>query len=281
MSDVVKKRDEELFSESSVQDQLRTLLRSVAAAPEQVDALSDRDVRIQALRVAEELDDLAFARARVERHVAAGNLTRARADAMSSEEMLEYSSTSSVLTMLRKQLDTPAIVRAQEATSTSAAAPPSITVEQLVAIFGGLIAQIARQQAQIDELIDERDAFLARFGASVLDRVERFAKGGRDYGGFEVSLALENESASKQDSSSESKTDAMLSTASARDTHADLKVLANHVAALGAGRKVNLDEMNRTVATVREAGRSEVRERHKGTIRIKVGKISGKASPSE
>lgn len=61
----------------------------------------------------------------------------------------------------------------------------------------------------------------------------------------------------------------------ARDTHGELKLVASHLGALGAGRKVNLDEMNKKVARITASAKSAVKARSNGKLTVKMGEITG------
>jgi hypothetical protein len=147
--------------------------------------------------------------------------------------------------------------------------------ESIVAMFSDMLGILHSQQTQIDELVYERDVFLAGFADRVLDKLRAFSDGGRNYKGFEVTLDLEDESAEKHEQSSSTKVDTGSSESKAHDTRAELKLLASHVGALGAGRKVNVDGMNRKAATMAAASKSDVRARRKGKLTVKMGEISG------
>lgn len=277
---MASKKDARVFRENHPTEELRSLLRSHCSA-EELAAMTPKEVRDRARMVAEDISFERSVRAQIEVYVSAGRVAREEADAMTFEQMRDFVSGNNVLRRFRAAVGGKSyiealaeIIRAETKAIEDAQPRP----EQLVAALSDMLALVAKQQTQIDELVYERDVFLAAFADRILDKLKAFSDGGRNYKGFEVTLDLEDEEAEKRERALDTKTDVTGSSAHSRDTHAEIRLVANQIGALGGGRKINVDAMNRKVESLKAAARSDVKSRRRGRVTVKVGEISGKGT---
>ena len=266
----------DLYESRKPLDEVRALLRAVYSA-EEIAEMSDAQLLTAAEVVAHRLKMMRDARKTVDKYVADGRLERAEADAMSEEDLLRFEQEDIRAYNLRHALKKPKPPSTAPAALVAPAvtAPEALPAAPVVAILSDLFGMVHALQTQVDELVYERDVFLAGFADRILDKLRAFSDGGRNYKGFEVTLDLEDEASEKQAQSTASKDDASTSRSNLRDSHAELKILASQIGALAAGHKVNVDAMNRKAASLTASSRSEVRARRKGKLTVKMGEISG------
>jgi hypothetical protein len=268
----------DLFAGLTSHDELRALVRT-QRAPDVVARMSERELLEEARKITWALTHLRHAREVLERHIEQGRLTRALAEAMTEDDVLAYGHAATSANVLRTELDGTAARQSAEMSGRTGASEREdvLPAAQVIAVLGDLLALMHAQQAQIDELANDRDVFLARFADRMLERFRSLSESGRDFKGFEVTLDLEDEASQTRERSSNRGGEESGSSSSAKNTHAEMQVLAKQIGALSGGRNVNLDEMNRRVATLAASSRSEVRAKWSGKVTVKVGEVSGDA----
>lgn len=277
MADITKGPADELFASVDTYEELRALVRTKKSA-EEVARLSPAELTEAARVLSDELHRDRRVAALINEHVKSGRLDATTASRMTPEERRAYQFASVVAGNLRTEMT--GGIEGMFARSGLPQAPEvqesaPIPEAQLVAVLGDMLSLMAAQQAQIDELVYERDVFFANFTSRILDRLETLSDKGRNYKGFEVTLDLEDEHSESVEKSAASKAQDETKSSNARDTHGELKVLASQIGALGAGRKVNVDEMNKKVASLTASAKSAMKARRKGKLTVKMGEISG------
>jgi hypothetical protein len=278
MADLTKKQSDEMFGGSSVYDEIRALLRATHTN-EEIEKLSNEELvrTAQVLRVS--LTSRRYARAKLAAHVARGSLTQEAVDRMTPEEADHYATADTAATLLREELDGSRAAKDASWEQPPAPPPDTLPASAVLTLLADMLSVIHAQQVELDELVEHEEAFLARFANRMLDKFKEFSDGGRNYKGFEVTLDLEDESSEKREKKSATKGEEQTSNTNTRDTHGEIKLLANQLGALGAGRNVNLEEMNRKVASRAASSRYEVRSRRRGKVTVKLGEVSGEAKP--
>lgn len=284
MSSAMKKNEgTELFTQLSLHDELRALLRP-GFTDEQLAALTPHELADRGQEFLLDLQTDREARELVARHVSEGRLSEEAAAAMTAKDRMYYRRAEVVAWALRREVSKPDVPRQMAAPAAPLAATPSSKPDEsgiaVVAILRDMLCLLNAQQVQIDELANDRDVFLARFADRMLERFRAFSESGRDFKGFEVTLDLEDESSRTREKSKTASGEEAASSKSTRDTHGEIQVLAKQIGALGAGRNVNLEEMNKRVAALAASSKSDVRAKWKGTVTVKVGEVSGEAKKS-
>ena len=142
-------------------------------------------------------------------------------------------------------------------------------------MLGDMLALIVAQQEQINDLVYERDAFLARVGERVLDRFHAFGESGRNYKGLRFSIDIDDSASEHREGTSSGASELHEATTQARNTHAEFKMLATQIGGLGGGRQTNLDELNKRVANYTEQFKAITRARRKASLLVELGEVSG------
>ncbi|MBX3216013.1 MAG: hypothetical protein KF850_28495 [Labilithrix sp.] len=272
MADLVPKPGA-LFQPLTPEEDLRNLLRAAYSA-EQIAAMSRDDLMEAARELGRELNFTRRGRERIAQHVAQGRLSAYAASKYTDEEAREYLHTDTVAFNLRHVLEDPA----PDAPPSQPEAPPPISAPQLSAVLGDMLALIVAQQEQINDLVYERDAFLARVGERVLDRFHAFGETGRNYKGLRFSINIDDSASEHREGSSSGSSELHEATTQARNTHAEFKVLAAQIGGLGGGRQTNLDELNKRVANYTEQFKAVTRARRKANLLVELGEVSGEPS---
>ena len=225
----VAANDDEMFGSFTPADEIRTLLRTVMSA-EEIAAIPPDELSHVAGNVAFRLQRLQDGRALIARHVAEGRLSRHAAERMTTSDIERYVNEETSASLLRREIrPRPQPVHVEPAPNV----PPPVDGQQIGTLLADMLSILVAQQEQINELVYERDAFLARFGERILDRFQAFSDGGRDYEGLEVTIDLEDDASERREQSQSGSAESQASTSNARHTHADFKLLASQIGGLG------------------------------------------------
>lgn len=269
MADLVSKPGE-LFQPFTPEDDLRNLLRAAYSA-EQIAAMSKDDLLRAAVHLRSDLEFTREGRALIAQHVAQGRLSAYAASKITDEEARDYLTTDLAASNLRDVLEGPV----PDVSPARPEAPPPVSTTQLTAVLGDMLALIVAQQEQINDLVYERDAFLARVGERVLDRFHAFGETGRNYKGLRFSINIDDSASEHREGTSSGSSELHEATTQARNTHAEFKVLAAQIGGLGGGRQTNLDELNKRVANYTEQFKAVTRARRKANLLVELGEVSG------
>ena len=273
MADENEKRpDMDLFRSVDAHEEIRTILRTTGGMTEHEVARIQPSMLSAALHsLRARLDNEPDARAVIERDVAAGKISRSRADAMTAGERLDYYCAANMLQHFhsRKPASAPVV-------------PPlpdndQISRTETLYLVAQLIAISAAQQEQIRQLRDEvaeaKNAHIAAFGKHAL--VDQIIKAERDIEGFEVSIELEEQASVREEGETTASTETSSSNLNARDTHAAIDGLAKQVVGLDVGRKLNVEALEKSVKSMKDRAAREVKVRQRGHVHMKFGKVSG------
>ncbi len=276
-----KSPDERLFLPATPADEIRAILRTHGRmSDEEIDALAPDALTMALFEVTSRVEADRDARARLDADVASGRLLPHDAERMTPEERRSYHRAAIHIDAFRRALGAPA-------TGIAPSARPevdTISRTEVLSLFGQALAIMASQETHIAELRTElaeaKNAHLAAFGKHAL--VDQIIKAERDIEGFEVTIELEEQASSRSEVESSSETDETSAVADARETRAAIGGLAQHVAGLDIGRKVNFDDLNKATARMRERAVHASKVRSRGRVEMKFGKVSGgKRSPTE
>jgi uncharacterized coiled-coil protein SlyX len=258
------------------------LLRSeFGLAAEQVNAMSDEAAAeaIEIMVVRRELK--AAHREMLDRLVAEGTISRARAEEMTYEEAKTLHKSQMYLEQFdRQQHASRAGLVAPKPSKTSVRAPEP-SASQIVATLADLVAIVAAQQEEIAQLRDQvahlHHSNMAMFGKQAI--IEQLSSVERDFKGFEAKVELE-ESSDRQDEGRARQESTSHSTyGDSRDTRAAIEGLASRIAGLNASRTVDLAEMNLKVVRLSEIAKRRATVSTRGTVYIKIDEVRRSRDP--
>lgn len=167
--------------------------------------------------------------------------------------------------------------------NTSVTALPPLTRSEELTLHAQMLAIIAAQQTQLDELRKEvailRNANLAVFGEQQV--IDQLTKVPRDFEGVDITMTLEEQGSQLDESSSSGRETRTASLSDAADTTGAIEGLASLVAGLNANRATNLTALNEVARRMSERSKVLVKTRSKGTVRVKIARVSGGKGESE
>ncbi len=208
--------------------------------------------------------------------IAAGYISQTDADALSRRGLRRFANKVGVLeshTAMMNKEQKP-VTKHNESTP---AAIANLSRAELLTLHAGTVAVMAAMQAQIDELRDEvvvlRNSNLAVFGEQQV--IAQLTSVQRNFEGVDVTMTLEEQSSDLEESSGSSSKREHASLESASDAAAGIEGLASLVAGLNVGRTANLNSLNEVARKMSARSRVQVRTRSKGTVRVKIAKVTG------
>lgn len=273
----------DIFQHATPVAELRHLLRASGRCPAaKLARMSDDEVTSFALSAQTDHDQAEMARQGVQGAVDAGRLSQSEADRMSDKELIEYDLQLTLAGDLRKEISGKDALAPRAGFFSSARAKAPVTAEhvtrsELVAMMSDFVAVLAGMQTEIDalreELARERNAKLALFGKQEV--IKQLVDAERDVKAFEAIIELEEEASESIAEEQENASSTSKSVTNVRDTRAGIQVLAQNVAGLDAGRKVDVAEMNKAVTMMKESSKRRAKVRSRGRVEIKIGELSG------
>lgn len=257
---------------ATMAERYRALLRSRGMPDRVLRSRSDQDVLDYALVDFMSLEAVKRYRAELPRWIAAGYVSEAEAQTLRSEQLRDLGLQIDLYeSELAKSDGSRPIARPQPALTS-----PDLTRGEVVALLAQTISVIAAQQAEIDELRDQvatlKNANLAVFGEHKV--IEQLTTAPRDFEGVEVTMRLQEYSATSLEHANDHSDARSESKARIGDASAALEGLASMLAGMNLGGAVDLKEANETVKRMRERSKARSRVASKGEVKIKIAKVS-------
>lgn len=167
---------------------------------------------------------------------------------------------------------------APEAAAHSALAPiPGLTRGEVLSLIAELVTVIAAQQAQINELTEQRaadqDIKLASFGKQEV--IEQLSNASRNFEGVDVTMEIADEASASSDKSAVG-TEKINSTNRRKgNVAAHIRGLASTIAGLNLRGVVDTEDMSSVARHLKTQSKADVRSKTHAKVRIKIAKVSG------
>lgn len=273
----------------TINDRMRALIRAEFGwSAETVAKIKDKELALCLYEEAEKRELLAIHVAKAPEWIAAGYLTEREFEEMTRSELRQFARKLKALQHFEavERGDTYEItsaVRASKKSETEAKEideMPTIDTlkrEEQLSVLADMLALIATQQAQIDQLRKEvaslKNANLAVFGHQQV--IEQLTTVPRDFEGVEVHMTLEEQATESEEGTFAATEKRAGSIKDARDAVAGIEGLASFIAGLDIKRNVNFDSVNEATRKMSEHSKTLMKTRSKGEVHVKFAKVTG------